>query len=67
MQKSEPIVKIKIVGVGGGGSNAVNRMIESGHTESQFVSINTDNSAFLHSKADTKLQIGLRATKGRTN
>jgi cell division protein FtsZ len=51
--------KIKVIGVGGGGGNAVNSMIESGAIQGvEFVTVNTDAQALLTSKADTKLQIG---------
>lgn len=57
--------KIKVIGVGGGGGNAVNSMIESGKIQGvEFISVNTDAQALLTSKADTKLQIGTNFTKG---
>lgn len=57
--------KIKVLGIGGGGGNAVNSMIESGQIEGvEFISINTDAQALLTSKAETKLQIGQNFTKG---
>lgn len=55
---------IKVVGVGGGGSNAVNRMIESGVQGVEFVSVNTDAQDLLVSNADTKVHIGTDITKG---
>ncbi len=55
---------IKVVGVGGGGSNAVNRMIEKNVQGVEFVSINTDAQALLVSDADTKVHIGTDLTKG---
>jgi cell division protein FtsZ len=55
---------IKVVGVGGGGSNAVNRMIESGVQGVEFVTVNTDAQALLVSDADTKVHIGTEITKG---
>ena len=55
---------IKVVGVGGGGVNAVNRMIEEGLKGVEFVAINTDSQALLFSDADTKLDIGREATRG---
>ncbi len=55
---------IKVVGVGGGGSNAVNRMIEAGVQGVEFVTINTDAQALLVSSADTKVHIGTDLTKG---
>ncbi|MBD3217449.1 MAG: cell division protein FtsZ [candidate division Zixibacteria bacterium] len=56
--------RIKVVGVGGSGGNAVNRMIESGLTNVDFVSINTDMQALDGSKAGVKLQIGTKITRG---
>lgn len=58
------VVKIKVLGVGGGGNNAVNRMIEANVQSAEFVAINTDKQALLISKADKRLQIGERLTKG---
>lgn len=55
---------IKVVGVGGGGSNAVNRMIAAGLQGVEFIAINTDLQALHLSKADVKLQIGAKLTKG---
>ena len=55
---------IKVVGVGGGGCNAVNRMIESGLTGVEFVAVNTDAQALLMSDADVKLDIGRELTRG---
>ncbi|WP_020612492.1 cell division protein FtsZ [Sediminispirochaeta bajacaliforniensis] len=63
MDQSEPTV-IKVVGVGGGGSNAVNRMIESGLKKVEFIAINTDLQALSRSKAKIKLPIGEKATGG---
>ncbi len=62
---STSVVKIKVLGVGGGGNNAVNRMIEANVTSAEFVAINTDKQALLISKADKRLQIGERLTGGR--
>jgi len=56
--------QIKVIGVGGGGCNAVNRMIESGLKGVSFMAINTDKQALASSKAETKLQIGDKITKG---
>lgn len=55
---------IKVVGVGGGGTNAVNRMIEAGLKGVEFIAINTDAQALLMSEADYKVQIGVEITKG---
>ena len=57
-------VRIKIIGVGGGGSNAVNWMVEKKLTDVSYVSANTDNSAVERSLADEKIQIGRGVTKG---
>lgn len=56
--------QIKVVGVGGGGNNAVNRMIEFGLKGVEFISINTDKQALNYSKAGIKIQIGDKLTKG---
>ena len=55
---------IKVVGVGGGGVNAVNRMIEEGLKGVEFIAVNTDSQALLFSEADVKLDIGREATRG---
>ena len=55
---------IKVVGVGGGGVNALNRMIESGLRGVEFVAINTDAQALLMSEAHVKLDIGRELTRG---
>ena len=55
---------IKVVGVGGGGGNAVDRMIESGIKNVEFIAINTDAQALRRSKADTRIQIGEKLTRG---
>ena len=56
--------KIKVIGVGGGGSNAVNRMMEVGLTGVEFIVANTDAQALDHSRAAIKLQLGQKLTKG---
>lgn len=56
--------KIKVIGVGGGGCNAVNRMIDEGLKGIQFMAVNTDKQALEGSKAETKFQIGEKLTKG---
>ena len=65
-EMNEPNVaaRIKVVGVGGGGCNAVNRMIDSGIKGVSFMAINTDRQALDRCKAETKLQIGEKLTKG---
>src|SRR5213596_3036894 len=55
---------IKVVGVGGGGTNAVNRMVDSGLTGVEFVAVNTDAQALLMCDADVKIHIGAKATRG---
>ena len=58
------VVKIKVVGVGGGGGNAVNRMVDAGIRGVEFVAINTDKAALIKSKAGQKIQIGTKTTAG---
>src|SRR5215813_14035496 len=55
---------IKVVGIGGGGVNAVNRMIEVGLKGVEFIAINTDAQALLMSDADVKLDVGRELTRG---
>ena len=55
---------IKVIGVGGAGGNAINRMVESGIEGVEFVAINTDKQALMLSKAGTKIQIGEKITRG---
>ncbi len=66
--KEEPMydgmAKIKVVGVGGAGNNAVNRMVEIGIKNVDFIAINTDRQALGLSKAETKIQIGEKITRG---
>lgn len=59
------VVQIKVVGVGGGGGNAVNRMVEAGVRGVEFIAVNTDKAALFKSKASHKIQIGEKATKGQ--
>src|ERR1700682_2755733 len=56
--------RMKVVGVGGGGGNAVNRMIEEHLEGVEFISVNTDAQALLNSKSDVKIQIGTKRTRG---
>ncbi|GBD33520.1 MAG: cell division protein FtsZ [Gemmatimonadales bacterium] len=56
--------RMKVVGVGGGGGNAVNRMIDEHLMGVEFISVNTDAQALLHNKADVKVQIGKKLTRG---
>lgn len=60
----DTLVNIKVVGVGGGGGNAVDRMITGGMKSVEFVSINTDAQVLRNSKATYKMQIGTKLTKG---
>lgn len=64
-QSLDSVVNIKVIGVGGGGGNAVNRMVESGVKGVDFVSVNTDMQALNFSQASTKIQIGEKLTKGQ--
>ena len=61
----ESVVQIKVIGVGGGGGNAVNRMIRSDVKGVEFISLNTDKHVLLHSQATHKIQIGEKVTKGQ--
>jgi cell division protein FtsZ len=63
-EPSERLANIKVIGVGGGGNNAVNRMIDAGVRGVNFISINTDKQALGLSKAETKFQIGEKLTNG---
>ncbi len=60
----ENFAEIKVIGVGGGGTNAVNRMVDEGLRGVNFVAINTDGQALLHSRATQKLRIGDKLTRG---
>ncbi len=60
----DQLAKIKVVGLGGGGGNAINRMIESGVKGVEFIAANTDLQALNQSKADVKIQIGASLTDG---
>ena len=64
LDENTPICKIKVIGIGGGGNNAVNRMIYADITSASFVAINTDKQALLMSKAPSRLQIGEKLTRG---
>jgi cell division protein FtsZ len=55
---------IKVVGVGGGGTNAVNRMVDAGLSGVEFIAVNTDAQALLMCDADVKIHIGAKATRG---
>ncbi|MEC5422780.1 cell division protein FtsZ [Virgibacillus sp. C22-A2] len=60
----EELATIKVIGVGGGGNNAVNRMIEHGVEGVEFIAVNTDAQALNLSKAEVKIQIGGKLTRG---
>jgi cell division protein FtsZ len=60
----DQFAKIKVIGVGGGGNNAVNRMIEDGVVGVEFIAVNTDAQALNQSKAEIKMQIGTTLTRG---
>ena len=61
----ESVVNIKVIGVGGGGNNAVNRMVTSGLQGVEFIAINTDKQALNRSEASVKIQVGTKLTKGQ--
>ena len=63
-QSGSYLAVLKVIGVGGGGTNAVNRMIEAGLTGVEFIAVNTDAQALLMSDADVKIHIGAKATRG---
>ena len=63
-EEMENVVTIKVVGVGGGGGNAINRMVAAGVRGVEFVAINTDKAALYLSKADQKIQIGEKSANG---
>ena len=60
----ESVERIKVIGCGGGGGNAINRMVEAGLRGVEFIAINTDAQVLADSKADTRLQIGDGTTRG---
>ena len=64
MEQHNSFASIKVVGCGGGGTNAVNRMVEAGLRGVEFIAVNTDRQALNLSKADLKIQIGEKLTKG---
>ncbi|HOG47820.1 MAG TPA: cell division protein FtsZ [Anaerolineae bacterium] len=64
VQAGESFAHIKVVGVGGGGSNAVNRMIDAGLRGVEFISVNTDAQALMLSRAPVRVRIGDKLTKG---
>ena len=64
MESSNYLAVIKVVGVGGGGSNAVNRMIDAGVRGVEFIAVNTDAQALTGCDADVKIHIGGTITRG---
>ena len=60
----DDLVRIKVIGVGGAGNNAVNRMIDEGIRNVQFIAINTEEQALAQNKATTVMHIGKGTTKG---
>ncbi|MEG0616280.1 MAG: cell division protein FtsZ [Oscillospiraceae bacterium] len=64
-EENQNVTNIKVIGVGGGGGNAVNRMVEAGLKGVEFISMNTDAQALSTSKATQKVQLGAKLTKGR--
>src|SRR5436189_3200003 len=63
-QSGNYVAVIKVVGVGGGGTNAVNRMVDAGVSNVDFIAVNTDSQALLMADADVKIQIGADVTRG---
>ena len=63
-QSGSYLAVLKVIGVGGGGTNAVNRMVEAGLTGVEFIAVNTDAQALLMSDADVKIHIGSKVTRG---
>ncbi|MBQ7687602.1 MAG: cell division protein FtsZ [Clostridia bacterium] len=59
------VTQIKVIGVGGGGGNAVNRMVEANVQGVEFIAVNTDKQVLLNSKATTRIQIGDKTTQGQ--
>jgi len=63
-QTGNYLAVIKVVGVGGGGTNAVNRMVDAGLSGVEFIAVNTDAQALMMTDADVKIQVGTQATRG---
>ncbi len=63
-QSGNYLAVIKVVGIGGGGTNAVTRMVEAGLSGVEFIAVNTDAQALLMAEADVKIQIGSQETRG---
>ena len=66
MESTQPTdgARIKVIGIGGGGNNAVDRMIEAGVSKAEFIAVNTDLQQLKTVKAPTTIQIGVRLTAG---
>ncbi len=63
-ESRKPVAKLKVIGVGGAGGNAVNRMVQSGLQGVEFIAVNTDALALEHNEASVKIQIGTKLTSG---
>src|SRR5213593_1734062 len=63
-QTSNYLAVIKVLGVGGGGTNAVNRMVDAGLAGVEFIAVNTDAQALMMTDADVKIQVGAQVTRG---
>ena len=63
-QTGNYLAVIKVVGVGGGGTNAVNRMVDAGLAGVEFIAVNTDAQALMMTDADVKIQVGTQVTRG---
>src|SRR6188472_4232043 len=63
-QSGSYLAVIKVAGVGGGGTNAINRMVDAGVSGVEFIAVNTDAQALLMCDADLKIHIGAKATRG---
>ena len=61
----EELTQIKVIGIGGGGGNAINRMVDAGIQGVEFIAVNTDKQVLVSSKADQKLQLGEKITGGK--
>jgi|TergutMp193P3_1026864.scaffolds.fasta_scaffold18948_2 cell division protein FtsZ len=64
IENFDTVAKLKVIGVGGGGGNAVNRMVAEGLTDVELIAVNTDAMALDHNRAPTRMQIGKRLTGG---
>ena len=63
-QSGNYLAVIKVVGIGGGGTNAVTRMVDAGVSGVEFIAVNTDAQALLMAESDVKIQIGSQETRG---